>query len=75
MIQILVLVLLISLNAFFAAAEMAFVSLNDAKIEKEAKSGNKKASCEVTVVRTLVQLYDAGEYEISSTQSLTLFFT
>ena len=43
MIQILVLVLLISLNAFFAAAEMAFVSLNDAKIEKEAKSGNKKA--------------------------------
>ena len=43
MIQILVLVLLIALNAFFAAAEMAFVSLNDAKIEKEAKSGNKKA--------------------------------
>ena len=40
MIQILVLVLLISLNAFFAAAEMAFVSLNDAKIEKESKSGN-----------------------------------
>lgn len=43
MIQILVLILLIALNAFFAAAEMAFVSLNDAKIEKEAKSGNKKA--------------------------------
>lgn len=43
MIQILVLILLIALNAFFAAAEMAFVSLNDAKIEKEAKNGNKKA--------------------------------
>lgn len=43
MIQILVLILLITLNAFFASAEMAFVSLNDAKIEKEAKNGNKKA--------------------------------
>ena len=42
-IQIIVLVILIFLNAFFAASEMAFVSLNDAKIEKEAKSGNKKA--------------------------------
>ena len=43
MIQVLVLIILILLNAFFAASEMAFVSLNDAKIEKEAKSGNKKA--------------------------------
>ena len=41
--QILVLVILIFLNAFFAAAEMAFVSLNDAKIDKQAKEGNKKA--------------------------------
>ena len=43
MIQILVLIILIALNAFFAASEMAFISLNDAKIEKEAKGGNKKA--------------------------------
>ncbi len=41
--QILVLIILIFLNAFFAAAEMAFVSLNDAKIDKQAKEGNKKA--------------------------------
>lgn len=41
--QILVLIILIFLNAFFAAAEMAFVSLNDAKIEKQAKEGDKKA--------------------------------
>ncbi len=41
--QILVLVILIFLNAFFAAAEIAFISLNDAKIEKQAKEGNKKA--------------------------------
>ena len=41
--QILVLVILIFLNAFFAATEMAFVTLNDAKIDKQAKEGNKKA--------------------------------
>mgnify|MGYP004480343273 FL=1 len=41
--QILVLILLIGLNAFFAASEIAFISLNDAKIEKQAKEGNKKA--------------------------------
>ena len=31
------------LNAYFAATEIAFISLNDAKIEKKAKEGNKKA--------------------------------
>ena len=43
MIQIIVLIVLIALNAYFASAEIAFISLNDAKIEKEAKEGNKKA--------------------------------
>ncbi len=41
--QILVLIILISLNAFFAATEIAFISLNDVKIELKAKEGNKKA--------------------------------
>ena len=41
--QLLVLVILILLNAYFAASEIAFISLNDAKIEKQAKEGNKKA--------------------------------
>ena len=41
--QILILVILIGLNAFFAASEIAFISLNDAKIDKQAKEGNKKA--------------------------------
>lgn len=41
--QILVLVILIALNAFFAATEIAFISLNDVKIELKAKEGNKKA--------------------------------
>ena len=41
--QIIILLILILLNAFFAASEIAFISLNDAKIEKQAKEGNKKA--------------------------------
>lgn len=41
--EILILVILILLNAFFASAEIAFISLNEAKIEKQAKEGNKKA--------------------------------
>ena len=41
--QIMILVILILINAFFAASEIAFISLNDAKIEKQAKEGNKKA--------------------------------
>ena len=41
--QLLVLLILILLNAYFAATEIAFISLNDAKVEKQAKEGKKKA--------------------------------
>ncbi len=41
--QLIILIILILLNAFFAASEMAFVSLNDVKVDIQAKEGNKKA--------------------------------
>ncbi len=41
--HIVFLVILIFVNAFFAASEIAFISLNDLKIDKEAKEGSKKA--------------------------------
>lgn len=41
--EIIMLFCLILLNAFFAMTEIAFVSLNDAKIDLLAKSGDKKA--------------------------------
>ncbi|WP_442853210.1 hemolysin family protein [Bacillus sp. EB01] len=41
--EILVLVILIILNAFFAASEIALISLNDNKIKMMAEGGNKKA--------------------------------
>ena len=43
MISLIVLAILIFVNAFFASAEIAFISLNDAKIDRQAKEGNRKA--------------------------------
>ena len=41
--NIILLIVLILINAFFAATEIAFISLNDAKIDVMAKDGDKKA--------------------------------
>jgi len=41
--ELLVLILLIVLNAFFAASEIALISLNDNKIKAMAEAGDKKA--------------------------------
>ena len=41
--QLLIPIILILLNAYFAATEIAYISLNDAKVSKQAKEGNKKA--------------------------------
>ena len=40
---IILLFALIMANAYFAASELAIVSLNDAKLEKMANEGNRKA--------------------------------
>ena len=41
--ELILLFILILANAYFAAAEIAFISLNDAKLDMQAKEGNKKA--------------------------------
>lgn len=41
--QLITLVILILLNAYFAMSEIAFISLNDTKIERKAKEGDKRA--------------------------------
>ena len=41
--QLILQIILIALNAFFACAEIAVVSVNDTRIEKHAASGNKRA--------------------------------
>ena len=42
-VAIITLILLILINAFFAASEIALIGLNDNKIKKQANDGNKKA--------------------------------
>ena len=42
LVQLFVLLLLILLNAFFAASEIAIISLNDTKIKKMAEEGHRK---------------------------------
>ncbi len=42
-VQILIQILLIALNAVFASAEIAVISMNDARLERLARDGNKKA--------------------------------
>lgn len=49
--KLVLIVILIFVNAFFAASEMAFVSLNDTKLNRMAKNGNKKAE---KIVKMLV---------------------
>jgi len=49
--EILVLIVLIILNAFFAASEMALVSLNDNKIKLMADAGDKKAKLVQTLLK------------------------
>ena len=59
--QLLIVLLLILVNAFFAAAEIAIISLNDAKVRHEAEDGDKKA-------RKLLKLVDEPTQFLSTIQ-------
>lgn len=48
--QIILIIFLIFLNAFFASSEIALLSVNDAKLRKEAESGNKKSDFLLKIV-------------------------
>ncbi|HOA40938.1 MAG: hemolysin family protein [Halanaerobiales bacterium] len=48
--ELLLLMLLVALNAFFAATEIALISLNDNKIRYMAEEGNKKASLLIKIL-------------------------
>lgn len=42
--QLILVIILLSSNAFFAASEIAIISLNDQKLKRQAEAGNKKAA-------------------------------
>lgn len=43
--QLILIVVLTMLNAFFASAEMALVSLNKNRVKSQAETGDKKRLC------------------------------
>ena len=59
--KILVLVILILINAFFAAAEIAVISLSETKLRKQAEEGDKKA-------KKLLMLMQAPDSFLSAIQ-------
>lgn len=50
--KLLLLFILILINAFFAMSEIAIISLNDAKMEKMAEDGDKKAKQVLKLTKT-----------------------
>ena len=61
LLPILVLVILIFINAFFAAAEFAVISLSEVKLKKQAEEGDKKA-------KKLLRLMQAPDNFLSAIQ-------
>lgn len=61
LLPILVLILLIFINAFFAAAEIAVISLSETKLKKDAEEGDKKA-------KKLLALMQAPDHFLSAIQ-------
>ncbi len=59
--KIVILLILIFVNAFFAMSELAVISLNDNKIEKMAEEGNKKA-------KKIVKLTESSSKFLSTIQ-------
>lgn len=49
--QLIIILILTSINGFFAAAEMAMVSANKKKIRKDAKKGNKNAKLLINILK------------------------
>ncbi len=53
--QLLLQVVLIALNAFFAATEIAVLSLNEGRVRRQAEEGDKKAARLLRIVETPTQ--------------------
>ena len=56
-VQLVVLVILIALSAFFSSAETAFVTVSQIKMRTLAESGNKKAERVLKITSNSAKLY------------------
>ena len=65
LLPIIILVILIFINAFFAAAEIAIISLSEAKLKKQAEDGDKKATKLLKLVQSPERLLSAIQIAIT----------
>jgi len=65
LLPIIILVILIFINAIFAAAEIAIISLSEAKLKKQAEEGDKKATKLLKLVQSPERLLSAIQIAIT----------
>ena len=56
-------IVLIALNAIFACAEIAVLSINETKLERMAEAGNRRAKRLVKLTRGTVDILDRKRLE------------
>ena len=61
--QLLLQLVLILINAFFASTEIALLSVNEARLEKSAEDGDKKAAVLLKTIKSrTASVGDTGRY-------------
>ena len=63
--QLIIVVILIAVNAFFAAAEIAVISLNDNKLRRDAEAGDKNAAKLLKLVNNPTQFLSTIQIAIT----------
>ena len=62
--QLVILLILIGVNAFFAMSEIAIVTFNDNKLKKLAEDGNKRANAKSIVGLLSMRFLPDDEYTV-----------
>ena len=71
LIQILVLLFLILMNAFFAGSEIAFISLNQMKMKSKAEEGDRRAKKVVQLIESPSNFLSAIQIGVSLSSMLS----
>ena len=71
LIQILVLLFLILMNAFFAGSEIAFISLNQMKMKSKAEEGDRRAKKVVQLIESPTNFLSAIQIGVSLSSMLS----
>ena len=73
--SVVILLILIGVNAFFAAAEIAVISFNDNKLEVMAEDGNRKAKQLLRIVKEPSKFFATIQIGVTLSGMLSSAFT